>query len=117
VLWTEGKSYGRGDVVYATITNKPSILMRLWCWVTRSPLPTKTTTVMYRCVEDMKERDMPKRKKPDAAERAGNRIREWWVDKGCVEHSDRLRDYAAKAIRRAISAAVRSDRKARRGKR
>jgi hypothetical protein len=52
MLWTEGKSYKHGDVVYANITNKPSILVRLWCWVTRRPLPTKTTTVMYRCIEE-----------------------------------------------------------------
>lgn len=55
-----------------------------------------------------------------AKERAlpvAERIRDWWVGKGCVEHSDRLRDFAANGIQLAIAAAVRAAlaRKKRRG--
>lgn len=39
MLWTTGKPYRRGDVVYATFTNKPGLFTRLWCWLTRRPLP------------------------------------------------------------------------------
>lgn len=46
-----------------------------------------------------------KTKKPDAAEQIGTQIRELWVGKGCVMHSDSLAEYATKRIRRAIRAA------------
>ncbi len=52
-----------------------------------------------------------KARKPDAAERAGNRIGEWWIGKGCVQHSDRLKEYATATIRRAINAATVAERK------
>ena len=53
MLWTTGKPYRRGDVVYATVTKNPGLFTRLWCWLTRRPLPTAsgTVTVVYECIE------------------------------------------------------------------
>jgi hypothetical protein len=53
----------------------------------------------------MRERDMPKRKKPDAAERIANGV----YPEGTMTDS-MLVHALASAIRRAISAAVRADR-------
>ncbi len=51
-----------------------------------------------------------KARNAEAAERAGNKIGDWWIGNGCVPHSDRLKEYATATIRRAISAAVRAER-------
>jgi len=60
----------------------------------------------------MKTPKTAKRKKPDAAERIVNGIFKRWM---CGDTSVRLADVGIQ-IRRAITAAVRADRKARKGK-
>lgn len=37
---------------------------------------------------------------------AGELIRNWWVDKGCVQHSDRLKVYADRLFESRIKRAV-----------
>lgn len=46
----------------------------------------------------------------DQAARIAEKIRAWWVGKGCVEPSAKLGEFAEARIRRAITAAVRKER-------
>lgn len=49
--------------------------------------------------------------KNDAAARIAEKIRAWWVGKGCVEPSAKLGEFSERAIRRAINAAVARERR------